>query len=142
MFKGNLCGSVKGVIIGKPPAVLTFAVGFLSWSLFAYFVYSASCTAQQRRIPSTLCKMLRNKSLHQAVKKSKKMEVKFFYRSLLCPLFLLLFPMSSGFCLMPVLGFTKWPFLQISKGFLCHQTCQGVQYCISLLNGMTTLTCT
>ena len=108
--------------------VFMFTASFRSRPRFANFVNIAFlyCTAVKSKVISTsFRKTFRNEGLHQTVKKRKiarmpepnNSQLSFFLRSLLCPLFLLLFPMNFRFCLISVPRFAKWPFPRTRKGF-------------------------
>ena len=108
--------------------VFIFTASFRSGPRFANFVYIALlyCTAVKSKVISTsFRKTFGNEGLHQTVKKRKiarmpepkNSQLSSFLRSLLCPLFLLLFPMNLRFCLISVPRFAKWPFPRTRKGF-------------------------
>ena len=128
--------------------MLTFFAGSRLGSWFAYFVYNASCTAQQKKICAYFAKCREIRVFIKRPRREKSQESPgqinlsfvFFFSGLHCALFLLLFLMNFGFRFNSCSQFCKMTFPANFKGVLCHEICQGVRCCVSFVGGMTAWT--
>ena len=145
MLKRNLPWWAKGVVIGE--AYRTFSADF-RWNLDLHILFLWRLTLHNKKAYFAKQKEMRVFTRGESRKRTwaGKLEVEFsFFPSLLSQLriFLSFFPdwfLDFVWAIVNSISpFRELNFPASFRGILCHETCQGFRYCVSLVGGLTTL---